>query len=139
MQKWNLILEIAVYDHSARLNQPVMIGSDHKWLVNQSKINSEWCTSDIEVVPTMDFLENCNGIYSRRNIYFFYRLFSVFFRRKKFFFEKVIIKIDRVINVDVPRYRVFCLTPKNEEDTFDSLIHFFSEKNGSSPANAFDL
>ena len=87
----------------------------------------------------MDFLENCNGIYSSRNIYIFDILFSVFFRRKKLFFQKVIIKIDRVINVDVPRYRVFCLTPKNEEDTFDSLIHFFPKKNGFSPGDGFDL
>ena len=43
--------------------------------------------------------------------------------------EKVIIKIDRVIDVDVPRYRVFCLTPNIEGVTFDSLIHFFFRKN----------
>ena len=56
------------------------------------------------------------------------------------FLQKVIIKIDRVINVDVPRYQVFCLTPKNEEDTFGSLIHFFSgKKNGLSPGDELDL
>ena len=56
-----------------------------------------------------------------------------FFFEEKSFFEKVIIKIDRVINADVPRYRVFCLTPKNEEDTFDSLIRFFFGKKTDSP------
>ena len=43
---------------------PEIFVSDHKQLVDQLKMNSAWSTSDIEVDPTMDFLENHNGIYS---------------------------------------------------------------------------
>ena len=48
------------------------------------------------------------------------------FRRKTFFFEKILCGINRATHVDVPRYQVFCLTPSElGERSREKKVLFF--------------